>query len=121
MDIANFPSLSQDEFKEACHHLDRQYCRATLGPLRRQWKLTLCTALDTTFSFDEAYSTYIQIVRPLREDDDDLSSHLATFAISPEPDQETLPTADRHMMDAEDSDEVRFLGASHFLLLSYTL
>lgn len=109
MDIKNFPSLNHEEFAEACHHLDRQYCRATLGPLRRQWKLRLCTALDTMFSFDDAYTRYIQIVCPLREsnDHDDLASHLASFSISPEANDETLPMADRDMMDAEESDEVR--------------
>lgn len=117
MDIQNFPSLNKEEFAEACHHLDRQYCRATLGPLRKQWKLAVCTALDTMFSFDDPYTTYIQIIRPLREshDQDDLSSQLATFSISPEANDDTLPIADRDMMDAEESDEVRVPAGVSYL------
>ncbi|KAK2072868.1 hypothetical protein P8C59_007197 [Phyllachora maydis] len=47
-DIKNYPFLTGDEFAEACHHLERRYCQATLGPVRKRWKLRSCRALNTT-------------------------------------------------------------------------
>jgi hypothetical protein len=71
----NYPFLTGEEFAEACHHLDRRYCKATLGPLRRRWRLRVCRALNTGvagpggggFVLGPEYSTYLQIVRPLME------------------------------------------------------
>lgn len=106
-DIANYPFLSPDEFVATCHHLDRKYCQAELGPVRRRWKLRLCTALDTTLSFNGTYATYVQIVRPLEtsSDSEDLSAQLASFAISPEDPQHALPSADEDTVADEESDE----------------
>jgi ubiquitin-like-conjugating enzyme ATG10 len=105
-DIKQFPYLDKAEFSEACHHLDRRYCQATLGPLRRRWKLRLCTALDMTFSLDGGYATYVQITRPLEADTshDELSLDLDKFSISK--DEDALAMGEQEMMDAEDADEV---------------
>jgi ubiquitin-like-conjugating enzyme ATG10 len=101
MDIKNYPFLQSDEFAEACHHLDRQYCHATLGPLRKKWKLKVCSALDLIFSTEWGYATYIQIVRPL-EEQDQLDLDLDAFSIS-ETSSTTrdIPTADDGMVDDE--------------------
>lgn len=104
MDIENYPFLKPDEFAEACHHLDSQYCHATLGPLRKRWKLRVCTALDMTFSVDGGYTTYIQIIRPL-EVQDDLDLDLDKFSISASHLDHDIPAADDQMVD-EELDEV---------------
>lgn len=107
MDIQDYPSLSKDEFSEACHHLDRRYCQATLGPLRKQWKLRLCTALDQTFSLDGKYTTFLQIIRPLEDNTlpHDLSLDMSKFTIS-NSQEDTRIMADQEMIDNEDADEV---------------
>ncbi|KAH8737119.1 hypothetical protein BGZ61DRAFT_9577 [Ilyonectria robusta] len=107
MSIANYPSLSPEEFSEACHHLDRQYCRAELGPERLRWKLRVCAALDTDFTFEGGYTTYIQIRRPLQTDLDhgDLSLDLDNFSFSEDPKGDAALAGDSDMMDAENSDE----------------
>ncbi|KAH7163160.1 hypothetical protein B0J13DRAFT_31064 [Dactylonectria estremocensis] len=107
MSIANYPSLNPEEFSEACHHLERQYCRAELGPARIRWKLRLCTALDTTFCFEGGCTTYVQIRRPLQTDLDhgDLSLDLDSFSFSDDYKDEAALSGDSDMMDAENSDE----------------
>ena len=78
--IQSYPNLTPSEFAEAAHHLDSLYSRATLGPLRRQWKLRVRSALNTHFvsPSDPEYSTFVQITRPLEVDldDDGLSDFL---------------------------------------------
>lgn len=109
MGFANYPSLTRDEFTEVCHELDRRYCQATLGPLRRRWKLRLCTALDTIFSPDGGYITYLQIIRPLEGslDHDDLSLDLDKFSFGERDNSyDNLTSADKDMLDAEEDDEV---------------
>jgi len=107
LEFSNYPHLTGEEFAEACHHLERRYCQATLGPVRRQWKLRVCTALNMSFSLGPEYSTYIQIIRPLdgELDDGDLSSILENLTF------DSLHTdtdigADREMIIAEEADEV---------------
>ncbi|KAK5990773.1 Ubiquitin-like-conjugating enzyme ATG10 [Cladobotryum mycophilum] len=106
MDIERFPFLTQEEFAEACHHFDNQYCQATLGPLRKKWKLRLCTALDTMFYSHSGYTTYLQIIRPLEEtaDPGDISLDLGSFSISEEDSGHRFLLGDDDMMDAEESD-----------------
>lgn len=105
----DYPYLYGEEFAEVCHHLDRQYCRATLGPVRRQWRLRVCTSLSTAFSLDAEYTTYIQIVRPLDgELDDDLAAQLDSISLGPGGDIQMEPTEpDSEMLEAEDADKVR--------------
>ncbi|KAF7557659.1 hypothetical protein G7046_g5993 [Stylonectria norvegica] len=107
MSLENFPFLNQDEFSEACHHLERQYCRAALGRERVRWRLNVCTALNTEFSMDGGCTTYIQIRRPLQTDLDhgDLSLALDSFSMTEGTGEEASLMADRDMMDAEDLDE----------------
>lgn len=104
--IKDFPFLDRAEFAAACHHLDRQYCHATLGLLRRRWKLRLCTALDSGWSVDGGYTTYIQVTRPLEPavDPGNLSLGMGRVSIS---EQDAVPTADQDMADAEELDSVR--------------
>ena len=109
----SYPFLTKDEFYEACHHLDRRYCQATLGPLRRRWKLRVCTTLDTNFSFNDEYTTYIQIIRPLEEapDHDGLADQLDGLCVSERTGGETrndgqLSLNDSRMIDAEEADQV---------------
>ncbi|KAL2888613.1 Autophagy-related protein atg10 [Ceratocystis lukuohia] len=70
MDFKAYPWLSADEFTECCHRLEARYCRATLGPLRRRWKLSAISSLDLCGASvgtgsSGGYVTYLQIVRPL--------------------------------------------------------
>ena len=104
-DFKNYPFLTGEEFTEVCHHLDRRYCQAKLGALRRQWRLRVCTALNMSFSLGPEYNTYLQIVRPLEGelDDGDLSTCLENFSFGETMDLE----ADKDLMAAEDGDEVR--------------
>ncbi|EQL00630.1 Autophagy-related protein 10 [Ophiocordyceps sinensis CO18] len=109
--INDFPYLDRQEFSEACHHLDRQYCHATLGPLRRRWRLRLCNALDTVFSVDGGYTTYIQVTRPLepRGGHDSLSLDMGRISISGQGHQDAMVEADQDMMDAEELDSAAII------------
>ncbi|KXX74933.1 Ubiquitin-like-conjugating enzyme ATG10 [Madurella mycetomatis] len=107
-EFRNYPFLTGEEFAEVCHHLERRYCQATLGPVRRQWKLRACSALNTSFSLGPEYNTYIQIIRPLdRElDDGDLSKFLDNFSFDDRPGSaQTESEEDSDMMKAEEADE----------------
>lgn len=105
MDIANFPSLTGEEFEEACHYLDRRYRRATLGDMRKRWKLNVRTALNTGVVFHDMPRTLVEITRTL--DDQDLGLDLDNLAISRSDSlQDTPPEADYEMMEDEASDEV---------------
>ncbi|KAK2589807.1 hypothetical protein QQS21_012510 [Conoideocrella luteorostrata] len=104
MEIENYPFLSPDEFAEACHHLDSQYCHATLGPLRKRWKLRVNTALDMAFSVDGGYTTYIQIVRPLGTKDD-IDLDMSNFSISGLKTDDLAPFEDGEVVKAEEVDQ----------------
>lgn len=109
MDFKNYPFLDPNEFAEVCHHLDSKYCRATLGPVRKHWKLRVRTALDVSFSVEGGgYSTYVQIIRTL-ETKEDLDLDLTNFSISGRQTDESIPPEDGEMVDAEESDRVRFM------------
>lgn len=110
-EFSNYPFLDAEEFAETCHQLDRRYTQATLGPLRRQWKLRVCRALDISFSASAEYATYIQIIRPLdgELDDGDLSACLDNFSFGDDSSPDTKDTEDHDMMEAEESDSVKFV------------
>jgi ubiquitin-like-conjugating enzyme ATG10 len=103
MEFKSFPFLEADEFAEVCHFLDRRYRQATLGAVRRQWRLRICEALAGTSMSDTGSSTYIQIIRPLEAslDHGNLSAQIEKFSLG-----DDLPIADKEMMDAEDADDV---------------
>lgn len=108
-DFKNYPCLTAEEFAEVCHQLDRKYTKATLGPVRRKWKLRVCTALDISFASSAEYTTYIQIIRPLEGelDDGDLSLFLDNFSFGDaEDNQGPVGTEDEDMMEAEEADLV---------------
>lgn len=106
-DFKNYPNLDADEFAEVCHHIDRRYTQATLGPVRRRWKLRVCRALDVSFSTSADYATYVQIVRPLdgELDDGDLSSCLDNFSFG-DGDKDMTSTEDCEMTESEQADSV---------------
>jgi ubiquitin-like-conjugating enzyme ATG10 len=115
-DFRAYPFLTPEEFAEVCHRLDRRYCQATLGPVRRQWKLRVCMALNTSaaFTLGPEYSTYLQIIRPLEgePDDGDLSACLHGFSFGDSAGSGSVGVgmeeeADREMMEAEEADQVR--------------
>ncbi|KAK4129580.1 hypothetical protein N657DRAFT_563855 [Parathielavia appendiculata] len=111
-DFRAYPFLTPEEFTEACHHLDRRYCQATLGPLRRQWKLRVGTALNATaaFTLGPEYSTYLQIIRPLEGELDDggLTGVLDEFSFDGG-DGNGMELGererDREMVEAEEADQ----------------
>ncbi|KAL2124553.1 hypothetical protein VTJ04DRAFT_918 [Mycothermus thermophilus] len=105
-----YPLLTPEEFAEVCHYLDRRYCRASLGPVRRRWKLSVCRALDTNaaFTLGPEYSTFVQIVRPLdgELDDGGLSACLDGFSLGDDNSRMADDIeADREMMEAEEADQ----------------
>lgn len=110
--IKNYPYLTPEEFTEACHHLDSRYCRATLGPIRKQWRLRAVMALNTS-SFTMLgldYHTYIQIIRPLEDttsgrDDEDLSRYLDKFSFGGDDGPGEGDPGDKEMMEAEEADD----------------
>lgn len=106
-DFKSYPNLDADEFAEVCHHIDRRYTQATLGPVRRRWKLRLCRALDVSLSTSAEYATYVQIVRPLdgELDDGDLSACLDNFSFG-DGDKDMTNTEDHEMAEAEQADSV---------------
>ncbi|KAJ9142200.1 Ubiquitin-like-conjugating enzyme ATG10 [Pleurostoma richardsiae] len=106
-EFQNYPFLTGEEFTEVCHHLERKYCQATLGPVRRQWRLRVCTALDTTLAFDSGYTTFIQIIRPLEGELDhgDLSTFLDNFSFGEVRPEDETEVDDREMVEAEDADQ----------------
>jgi len=108
-EFENYPFPTADEFAEACHHLDRKYIQAELGPLRRQWKLRVNRALIMAFTPAAEYSTYIQIIRPLELDLDDgnLSAALdkLSFDVTNGAEGASID-ADEQMREAEDQDDV---------------
>ncbi|KAI6372420.1 E2-like conjugating enzyme atg10 [Pyricularia grisea] len=114
-EFKNYPFLTAEEFGEICHHLDRKYCQAFLGPVRQQWRLNVLTALETSFVFGADYSTYLQIVRPLtRElelDDGGLSDQLGGFSLESQQ-AETWIAGDQGMVDLEDADEYAVIRQS---------
>jgi hypothetical protein len=102
--IEHYPFLSRAEFNEICHNFDRQYCHAILGPIRRIWRLRICTALDISLADDGERTIYIQILRPLEAelDDGDLSAQLRNFSMK----TGTEAFTDEDAMEVEEADEV---------------
>lgn len=102
----DYPFLDRDEFAEACHFLDRKYCQARLGSLRRQWRLGVHSALDMSFGMDSDYSTFVQISRPLEDTTNlgDLEATLNSFTMTEAMDSRVI--ADDMAMDSED-DQVK--------------
>ncbi|KAK3495891.1 hypothetical protein B0T13DRAFT_309048 [Neurospora crassa] len=125
LEIQNYPHLTPSEFAEAAHHLDRRYSQATLGPLRRQWKLRVRSALNTHFvsPSDPEYSTFIQITRPLEVnlDDDGLSEFLDNLCFSEGPaavrgderEGEGVVGVSEGMEVEDDDDEAMVLPSKH--------
>lgn len=110
-DFDEYPFLSSEEFTEACHHLDRTYRHATLGPLRRRWRLSVCTAFNTTsYATGSEYTTYLQITRPLEDDaasaldDLDLSGQLDRFSLGTPAVLSVPIDEDEAMVEAEEAD-----------------
>ncbi|KAM0806887.1 hypothetical protein AB5N19_07226 [Seiridium cardinale] len=104
----NYPFLSKDEFAEVCHHLDNRYCQATLGPVRRQWKLRVHTALDMSFGADSEHTTFVQITRPIEEsgDLDELDSYLSNFSLNSSPESNQNAATGLKMDIEEDPEEL---------------
>ncbi|SPN96879.1 uncharacterized protein DNG_00399 [Cephalotrichum gorgonifer] len=102
MDFKQYPFLDKDEFAEVCHFIDRHYRQATLGPLRRRWKLRVHTSLAAAFG-DADSSTYIQIIRPLEAnlDPGDLSLEIEKISFN----EATVGHEDQDMMEGEEADE----------------
>ena len=107
-EFKNYPLLTLEEFAEACHHLDRRYCQAILGPVRRQWKLNVRRALGTSFTLDSEYCTYIQIIRPLDDFDDhaDLLEQLDILSFGVGAKNGGAVPSDAEMMEITEADDV---------------
>ncbi|KAH8163001.1 hypothetical protein CIB48_g5236 [Xylaria polymorpha] len=117
-----YPFLTNEEFAEVCHYLDVKYCQATLGPLRKQWRLNLHTALDTSATTHADLVTFLQITKPFgaNDVDDQLASHLSNVALG-EPSAPTRRSkrqsarqsaVDSMMMDLEEADKEVFRYSS---------
>ncbi|KAI1499625.1 hypothetical protein F5X99DRAFT_410811 [Biscogniauxia marginata] len=110
-----FPYLTHGEFAETCHYLESKYCRATLGPLRKDWRLNVHTALNTSFTSHGGRITFLQITKPLDDNatDHQLASQIGKLGLDPplEKREKRYPTrtrnttnADQMMIEMEDSD-----------------
>jgi len=103
-DIANYPSLTAEEFEEACHHLDSRYRRATLGLKRAQWKLRLRTGLrGNDFHYGSSPGTSVEITKPIEPLNDDIDLDFEALSVSGA--HHSVPHADKEMRDMEASDE----------------
>ena len=104
-----YPYLTKEEFAEVCHCLDRRYCQATLGPLRRQWRLHVHTALELSFDAGPDRTTFLQITRPLDDStlaDDDLAAKLGDVTLGEDQEPCMQTAADSVMIEMENSDKV---------------
>ncbi|KAL7628169.1 hypothetical protein AAE478_002367 [Parahypoxylon ruwenzoriense] len=101
-----YPYLTSREFAEVCHSLDRKYCQATLGPLRRKWRLHVHTALNVPGE-GPWYTTFVQIARPLDDGtavNDDLAAEMGGISLHDNQDQA--------MAELEDTDKEVVLRSS---------
>lgn len=64
-----YPLLTQAEFDLACHHFHNRYIQATLGPLRRTFRVDVRHDM-----FND--STYLEIIQPITAPHDDVSDLL---------------------------------------------
>ncbi|KAI4869307.1 hypothetical protein F4820DRAFT_28535 [Hypoxylon rubiginosum] len=100
-----YPYLTKGEFTEVCHYLDRRYCQATLGPLRRQWRLHVHTALELSFDAGPGYTTFLQITRPLDDGtatDHDIAEKMGGISLS---EDQLQVEGDHVMVEMEESDK----------------
>ncbi|KAI5864996.1 hypothetical protein GGS23DRAFT_403486 [Durotheca rogersii] len=104
-----YPYLTAQEFAEACHGLDRRYCQATLGPLRRRWRLHVHTALDVSLEGGHpGYTTFLQITRPLDDGtaaDSDLAAQMGDCSLGEDQESSMQLDIDRAVVEMEDSDK----------------
>lgn len=101
-----YPYLTKAEFSEVCHYLDRRYRRATLGPLRKEWRLHVHTALELSFEPGSGRTTFLQVTRPLDNRtaaDDELAAKMGGVSLGE--DQDMQLDADEMMVKMEDSDK----------------
>ncbi|KAI0838995.1 hypothetical protein F5Y06DRAFT_37177 [Hypoxylon sp. FL0890] len=88
-------------------HRNRRYSRATLGPVRKQWRLHVHTALELSYENGPGHTTFLQITRPL----DDVTSAVSDLAaqmgdVSLADDDSSMElSADHIMVEMEDSDK----------------
>ncbi|KAJ8125882.1 hypothetical protein O1611_g7758 [Lasiodiplodia mahajangana] len=121
-----YPFLTNEEFAEVCHYLDAKYCQATLGPLRKEWRLNVHTALDISATSVVDRVTFLQITKPFEnnEADDQLASRLGNVALD-EPQVSTRRSrrlamqqsaADTMMIDMEEADKevLRYPSRANF-------
>ena len=99
-----YPLLTPAEFDLACHHFHNRYIQATLGPLRRTFRIDLRHDMLS----DVTYLTIIQPIRPPHDDVSDLLNFGGLRASEPD---ETGQGDDSEMLnidaEAEDADRVR--------------
>jgi len=112
----HYPFLTKEEFAEVCHYLDAKYLQAILGPLRKEWRLNVHTAFDTSAT-SHRLVTFVQITRPLDDTqvDEQLASQLGKVALE-DPTQvrrsrriqrnQQQSEADRMMIETEEADKV---------------
>ncbi|GAP90515.2 putative ubiquitin-like-conjugating enzyme ATG10 [Rosellinia necatrix] len=121
-----YPFLTNEEFAEVCHYLDAKYCQATLGSLRKQWRLNVHTALDTSATSRADLVTFLQITKPFENNktDEELARSLSNVAL----DEPLAPTrrstrrstrqstSDSMMIDAEEADKevLRYSSRANF-------
>lgn len=121
-EFRDYPFLAHDEFTEVCHDFDRIYRQATLGPLRRRWRVSVCTAFNTSFFSDSDSTTYLQITRPLENSaaahDDELADVLGQFSFGDE-NADAGIDEDMKMAMAEDADEAALTKAPPLTKANY--
>lgn len=111
-----YPHLTEEEFGEICHYLDRRYSRATLGATRKEWRLSVHTSLNVAHGAGFDFITYLQITCPLAQNiiDDDLSAEMDRFTLNNGQEEDIAIVA------METSDQVYADGAQSHLLCGYS-
>ncbi|KIH87841.1 hypothetical protein SPBR_05216 [Sporothrix brasiliensis 5110] len=113
-EFRDYPFLAHDEFTEVCHDFDRIYRQATLGPLRRRWRVSVCTAFNTSLYLDSDATTYLQITRPLENSaaahDDELADVMGQFSFGEHIDSGL--GGDAEMAMSEDADDAALTKAA---------
>ena len=98
----NYPLMTQAEFDLACHHFHNRYIQATLGPLRRTFRVDVRHDMFRD-------STYLEIIQPINALQDDISD-LLNFGALRASDIDDNEIGGNNMVgmdfDAEDADTV---------------
>ena len=101
-----YPLLSPAEFDLACHHFHNRYLQATLGLLRRTFRIDLRHDMSSDI-------TYLTIIQPIQAPHDDVSDQLNFGALRASDQDDSGLGGDSGVLnmdiEAEEADIVRMI------------